>query len=90
MKAIWDPRKAESNLRKHGVRFSDAEFVLSDPLAISNEDEKSQVEQRFVAVGSDCQGRILVVAYTYRGGNVRLISARSATSKERRCYEAGV
>jgi uncharacterized protein len=90
MRAIWDPDKAKANLEKHGVRFSDAELVLYDPYAVTVEDSAAQGEQRHVSIGLDAVGRILVVVYTYRGENVRLISARPATRRERRQYEEGI
>ena len=86
----WDPKKAKVNLRKHGVSFSDAEFVLFDPNAITIEDKNSVGEQRQVSIGLDSLGRVLVVVYTYRGKEVRLISARRATRKERQSYEKGI
>lgn len=84
----WDPRKAEDNYRKHGVRFSEAATVLFDELAITVEDTAIG-EQRWVTIGESAEGRLLVVVYTWRGERVRLISAREATSKERRNYEGG-
>lgn len=90
MRVVWDPRKARGNLLKHGVRFSDAEGVLSDPHAITTEDRTAHGEQRFVSIGLDPVGRVLVVVYTYRGHDLRLISARRATRKERHQYEAAV
>ncbi len=90
MDVLWDPGKAWINLKKHGIHFSDAEFVLSDPYAISSEDEEAEGEQRHVAIGKDARGHILIVVYTYRGENIRLISARPATRKERREYESGI
>ena len=90
MEVTWDPRKARANLLKHGVRFSDAEGVLFDPNAITQEDPSAEREQRFVSVGMDSLGRVLVVVYTYRGDDLRLISARRATRKERRQYEDGI
>ena len=86
----WDPEKAESNLRKHGIRFSDAETILSDPNALTREDVNAEGEQRFVTVGTDAFGRVLVVVYTHRGENIRLISARAATKGERKSYEEGI
>jgi uncharacterized protein len=82
MSATWDPKKAQANLRKHGVRFSDAEAVLMDPNAISRDDPTAYGERRFVSVGLDGIGRIVVVVYTYRDEDVRVISARSATARE--------
>jgi uncharacterized DUF497 family protein len=87
---VWDPEKARSNHKKHGVRFADAETVLCDPNALTREDMESEGEQRFVTVGIDALGRILIVVYTYRGEDVRLISARSATRRERMQYEEGI
>ncbi len=82
----WDPAKAASNHRKHQVDFADAVTAFGDPLAISVPDDR-HVEQRFVTIGQDAQGRLLVVAYTWRGPTIRIISARRATSLERRDYE---
>jgi uncharacterized DUF497 family protein len=90
MDVTWDPQKAESNFRKHGVRFSDAETVLFDPLALTLSYQNVDGEQRFVTVGSDAIGRIIVTVYTYRGGTIRLISARKATATERKQYEKGI
>ena len=90
MDIVWDPEKARVNLKKHGVRFSDAETALFDPNALTREDMESEGEQRFVTVGMDALGRILIVVYTYRGEDIRLISARSATKRERMQYEEGI
>jgi uncharacterized DUF497 family protein len=90
MSVLWDPKKAETNYRKHKIRFCDAETVLSDPMALTIEDQDVDQEQRFVSVGSDAMGRILVVVYTIRGDTIRLVSARRATSKERASYEKGI
>ena len=90
MVATWDPHKARTNLRKHGVRFSDAEAVLFDPMTLTREDEDANRELRNVSIGMDAFGRVLVVVYAYRHDEVRIISARRATRKERRAYEARV
>ncbi len=90
MKVIWDPDKATINLRKHKVHFSDAEPVFFDPMALSREDDDTENEQRFVSIGLDALNRMLVVVYTYCGEEIRLISARRATSKERKRYEKGI
>lgn len=89
MKIIWDPLKAAANIRKHKIHFSDAEPVFFDPMALTREYDATD-EQRFVSVGLDALNRILVVVYTYRGEDIRLISARRATSKERKHYEEGI
>jgi uncharacterized DUF497 family protein len=86
----WDPRKARENERKHGVRFSDVEPVFFDPLAITVDEPGSASEQRFVTIGKDGFERVLVVVYTYRGDDIRLISARTATSREVKAYEEGI
>jgi uncharacterized DUF497 family protein len=83
----WDDRKAESNLRKHGVDFADAATALHDECAITIADADPD-ENRFVTLASDALGRVLVVVYTWRGNTVRLISARKATARERGQYEA--
>ena len=84
----WDPGKAEANFRKHGVRFAEAEPVFKDDHAITITDEDSDPhEVRFVTIGMGAKGRILVVVYSYRGKNIRIISARAAAGRERRQYE---
>lgn len=84
----WEPAKARANLRKHGIRFADAATALEDARAISVRDELAD-EERWIAMGMDSLARILVVVYTWRNGRVRLISARLATPRELRQYEAG-
>jgi hypothetical protein len=90
MVVVWDPAKAAANLEKHAIRFADAELVLFDPLAITLEDLTAVGERRHVSLGADALARILVVAYTYRNEDIRLISARRATRKERRRYGEGI
>jgi len=88
MEIVWDQEKAAQNLLKHGVRFADAVLVLHDPYAITiADDESSPDESRWVTMGADALGRVLVVVYTYRGEDIRLISARAAEPHERRDYE---
>lgn len=82
----WNPDKAATNLRKHGIEFADAVFVFSDDLAITIPDERFD-EERFVTIGTDAVGRVLVVIYTLRGNEIRIISARKATRRERNHYE---
>src|SRR5271166_5836488 len=82
----WDPAKAQANYQKHGIRFSDAATVLSDPLALTIRDPFSLAEERWITVGLDVLGRVLVVVYEWRAENVRLISARKATPRERHQY----
>lgn len=82
----WNRDKAATNLRKHGVDFADAVSVFSDALAITILDERFD-EERFVTIGLDAFGRVLVVVYTLRGDEIRVISARKATRQERLQYE---
>ena len=87
MRFQFDPAKATSNLKKHGVSFADAEGMFYDPLAIHQLDPDSDDEERFVVVGMGSAGTILVVVYTLRGEEIRLISARRATRHEVKNYE---
>jgi uncharacterized protein len=82
----WDPKKAQRNLRKHRVEFLDAVVVFDDDRAITLPDEHP-AEERYLTFGMDAQGRILAVSYAVRGGTIRIISARNATSHERAQYE---
>lgn len=82
----WDPNKAKSNFKKHGVKFSDAVGVFEDEDAITIDDENEK-EERFVSIGMDFLSRILVVVYTFRDIVIRIISARKATKQERKMYE---
>ncbi|MDB5971622.1 MAG: hypothetical protein JWQ90_4072 [Hydrocarboniphaga sp.] len=84
----FDPDKANANLRKHKVSFSDAEQALRDDQAVTLEDPDAEGERRFVTLGMDALGRVLVVVHTPRGRNVRLISARQASPGETRQYHA--
>jgi hypothetical protein len=72
----WDPDRSHRNLGKHGISFADAVEVLSDPYAITIEEQTSE-EQRHITLGVDAIGRILVVVYTWRGDSSRIISARN-------------
>ncbi len=89
MQYEWDREKARSNREKHGIWFADAIAVLEDELARTISDDHAG-EARFVTIGEDAFGRVLVVIYTYRGEDtIRLISAREATRQERRIYREG-
>jgi len=74
-------------VRKHGVSFADAVTALEDERALTDRDVSADDEERWVTMGIDAEGRVLVVVYTWRGENLRLISARNATRRERRVYE---
>ena len=88
MRFQFDPAKARINLQKHGVSFADAEGVFEDPLAIHCPDLDAQDEERFIALGLGSAGELLVVVYTLRGEDIRLISARRATRREVKQYES--
>ncbi len=84
----WDVRKSEANYKKHGVRFPEALPVFEDDYAITiTDDESDPHEQRFVSIGTGMKERVLVVVYSYRSKNIRMISARLAEARERRQYE---
>jgi len=82
----WDERRARANLRNHKVDFADAATVFEDDRAVTVTDEDAN-EERYITLGLDALGRILVVAYTMRGERIRIISARRATRRERAEYE---
>jgi len=85
---IWDRAKAAANLRKHGVDFEEAATAFGDPLSITIPDpDHSAGEERWLLVGQSNAGRLLVVAHTERGDEIRLINARPATRGERDTYE---
>ena len=86
----WDPDKAERNRTKHGVSFEDASTAFADPLSVTIADPDHSVDEaRFLIVGHADSGQLVVVTHVERGETVRIISARLATSHERREYEAG-
>lgn len=84
----WDARKAAANLAKHGVDFADAVGVFGDPRAVTITDDHPD-EGRFVTLALDLLGRVLVVVWTQREEDIRLISARKAVRRERLQYEQG-
>ena len=83
----WDPTKADLNNKKHGIDFADAVGVFEDKWALTIKQQIVRTEQRLAIVGADFLGQIVVVVYTYRGDDIRLISARPAPKAERNVYE---
>ncbi len=88
----WDPQKAASNLRKHGVSFSEAVQVFQDPLAIKLfDDDHADIEERWVTLGQVRSHKLVVTVHTWQEGDdriiVRIISARHATKNEIKAYE---
>ena len=82
MEFEWDPVKANANYRKHGVLLSDDVSVLEDESALTVRDPHFEEEERWITLGVDSLGRLLVVIYEWRGASIRLISTRSATRHE--------
>ena len=84
----WDHEKAASNLEKHRVSFDEAATIFDDPLYIDFYDPDHSIdEHRYLIIGQSTAGRLLIVSYTERDEVIRLISAREATSSERKAYE---
>ena len=90
MNPTFDPAKDAENCRKHGVSLADGDGEISDPLALTIEDDAAEGEQRFVTVGVNSFGVLMVVVFTDRDDDPRLISVRKATPRERRTYEKGI
>ncbi len=86
MKYQWNIKKAEANFKRHGVYFADAVSVFFDDYAITIDDD-FRGEKRSATLGMDDLGRMLVVVYTWRGDEIRIISARKATPSECKQYE---
>lgn len=90
MQFEWDPAKAAENLEKHGVSFEEAATIFRDTLSATGPDpDHSTGEERFVTFGVSTSGRLLLVGHTERGDIIRIITARLATSGERKIYEEG-
>jgi uncharacterized DUF497 family protein len=84
----WDAAKAAANLKKHRVGFAEALTVFVDPLArIFDDPDHSADEKREIIIGHSGAQRLLVVAFTERNDHVWIITARSATARERKTYE---
>jgi len=90
MSPEFDPEKNAANIAKHGVSLADGDGVLLDPLAVTIEDSAALDELRWITVGANSLGLLMVVVWTERSEEIRLISVRSATPKERRAYEKGI
>jgi len=90
MEFEWDPQKDIANQNKHEVVFSEAVSVFADPLAWTIPDpDHSESEYRYLTTGYPSERRLVIVSHTYRGGTIRIISARRATKRERKVYEEG-
>ncbi len=89
MKFEFDAEKAKTNFKKHGISFAEVEQVFLDNLALTIEDY-SVMEQRFITVGLDAKDRLVTICWTERSASIRIISARLATTNERKFYENGI
>jgi uncharacterized DUF497 family protein len=88
MEFEWNPKKAEINLKKHGISFEKANTVFGDYLSVTFPDpDHSKEEERFLIIGLSNKHRILVISHTYRNDKVRIISARIVTKREKKFYE---
>ncbi len=88
LRFLWDRDKADTNLRKHGVDFHEAATAFGDLLSITIPDPAHSIsEERWLLLGQSLTGRLLVVAYTEDRDEIRIISARAATRRERQTYE---
>lgn len=88
MQFPWDPKKAATNLQKHGVSFDEAISVFFDPLARIHDDPDHSIgEAREIIIGLSAVKRLLLVSFAERGDTVRIIHARVANARERRRHE---
>jgi uncharacterized DUF497 family protein len=90
MRFEWDPKKATTNIKKHGVSFQEAATIFGDPLAITFDDPDHSIgENRYITFGLSLQKRLIVVSHIERGNMTRIINARLMDRKERKIYEEG-
>ena len=88
----WDPLKARTNVRKHGVSFAEAVSIFSDHLSFTIPDtghSEDAAERRLLTLGESVARRLIVVSHTERDDRIRIISARRASRREIRQYESG-
>ena len=85
----WNPNKASSNKKKHGITFSEALTVFNDPLELTIADPDHSLDEfRFLSIGKSDKGKLQIVSYTEKqNGIIRIISSRKATRMERKQYE---
>jgi uncharacterized DUF497 family protein len=92
----WDSRKAKSNINKHKISFERASSIFGDPNILSIPDEEhSESEERWITMGLDESGILIVISHTFKHTNeevcqIRIISARKATRTEIEKYEEGI
>ena len=86
----WDENKSKRNLKKHNIDFEEAKTIFNDPFAITTDDPDHSVEEdRYLDIGLSSKGRMLIVWYTERNDNIRIIGCRKAIRSERKIYERG-
>ncbi|MCG2786129.1 MAG: BrnT family toxin [Anaerolineae bacterium] len=81
----WDEQKRQINVKKHGIDFSDVPEIFDGDVVIIPDERFDYGENRFIAIGV-LNSQVLVVAYTERGDNIRIISARKAMKNEQIYY----
>ncbi|MDE0118569.1 MAG: BrnT family toxin [Bdellovibrionales bacterium] len=89
MNFTWDKAKNRLNKKKHGISFEEAKSVFLDEHArLIGDPDHSDSEDRFVLLGMSTKLRFLVVVHVYRESNelIRIVSARKATTKEKKFY----
>jgi len=85
----WDEDKAFANMKKHGVSFDEAVSIFNDRLSLTIFDAEHSIgEERFIDIGLSNKDRVIVVVYTERENNIRIISSRKAIKKEIKFYES--
>lgn len=83
----WDPRKAEANVRNHGVSFEEAATSFADWESVTVPDPEHSIgEERYYLLGVSDRGNLLVVCHTERDENIRIISAWHANARQRKQY----
>ena len=92
IKFEWDAVKAASNIKKHGISFTEAQSVFFDEFAVQFFDQKNaEKEDRFLMLGVSNETNLLLICHCERddGNTVRVILARKATKNERKHYQRG-
>lgn len=84
----WDEANIDKSYQKHGITPNEAEEVFVDKnVGIEKDIKHQETEERYIAIGTTLNAKILFVVFTIREGRIRIISARRANKKERRLYE---
>lgn len=88
MKLIWDRRKNEINIEKHGMDFADAYKIFESPMMVGLDERKEYGEERWIGIGLLDNTRVVVIVFTEsEEDTIRVISLRKATTDERKKYE---